>query len=164
MQKDELAKLVEKGIAEYQNGNYELSIKEYENALSKLPPTAKEGQAIIYFNMALSFWKIGKIDKTELCLKKTIEADSDRMEAYDNLGKLYYDNDKFDMAITILKKGLEAAGKYVPIHHSLAEIYYRIGKIKKAESHLKKCLEYNDGYKFIDDVYELQKKIKKTAD
>jgi tetratricopeptide (TPR) repeat protein len=74
------------GKIAYNDGRYEESVKDFKEAISK-----KEDEHLFHFALALSYYKMGEIDKAEKSLDKA------KLYVWDKAGKDYYDQIREDM-------------------------------------------------------------------
>jgi tetratricopeptide (TPR) repeat protein len=74
------------GKIAYNDGRYEESVKDFKEAINK-----KEDEHIFHFALALSYYKMGEIDKAEKSMDKA------KLYVWDKAGKDYYDRVRDDM-------------------------------------------------------------------
>ncbi len=92
----------ERGVALFEEGQYEQSITEFNKAIELDPE-----YAMAYNNRGNACWNKGDLDRAIADYGKTIELDPEYAEAYGNRGFVYYLKGELTKAISDLEKCLE---------------------------------------------------------
>lgn len=117
----------DKGRRFYLNGGYEKAKLSFEETAKRKPTD----QA--FFNLALTYAKLGQHDKEISNYYRAIELNPKRPELYFNLGIVLSEEDKTQQAIPILEKATALRPNYLKAHYSLCKLYFGNGDFEKAK-------------------------------
>lgn len=151
------------GVELYQEGKYDLAIKNFEIVLKENPDFA-EG----YYNIGMAHLKKGDLDNAITQMVKAIELKPDFIQAYFGLGQVYIERGEKDKATEVFRQAvdtapndastyvnlgilyftnnedelaLEALFKAKDLDPSLAQTYYQIGLVYTRKGELDKTIE-----------------------
>lgn len=97
--------LVRKGNRQYAKGNYEESIRRYEQALEAVP-----GQFEATYDLGNALYKAERFDRAEQTMQQaaadSLRADTERAEAFYNLGNAQFKQQKYKEALESYKQSL----------------------------------------------------------
>ena len=97
--------LVRKGNRQYAKGNYEESIRRYEQALEAVP-----GQFEATYDLGNALYKAERFDRAEQTLRQaaadTLRPETELAEAYYNLGNAQFKQQKYKEALESYKQSL----------------------------------------------------------
>ena len=97
--------LVRKGNRQYAKGNYEESIRRYEQALEAVP-----GQFEATYDLGNALYKAERFDKAEQTMRRaaadSLRTDEERAEAFYNLGNAQFKQQKYKEALESYKQSL----------------------------------------------------------
>lgn len=146
--KDDSAEIIELknsilNIRNYENGKA-LVYEKPEEALKLLIPLLKEfsDDAVLNFNIALAYRKLGIYEKAIYYLNDAIAIDSALVEVINELGVNYASLNDFESAIKYLRKAFEAT-KSIEICTNLIMCYLNKGDIKNARLHYDIAIKIN---------------------
>jgi len=108
-----------------------------------LYPDSKRDWAQEYYNRGKSFFNEGLYKEAEGQLKKALEADPKRYEAYRWFGLCYEAEKEFEKAIGVYRMGLSILtdkNSLIELHNNLARLYYEKGMIDDAIEETKKII------------------------
>ncbi len=146
------------GLKEYQKGNYDLAIKNFNKAIELNP-----NNAISYHNRGLAYFKTGSkytpegrasLENAISDLGRAIELKPDYVEAYYHRGLAhiefihFYDspftqtqNERFDKALNDFNKALELDGTFYLAYAGMGNAHDRYGKFNEAVEWHNKALD-----------------------
>lgn len=113
--------------SQYKSGQYDDSIKSFQNALEKDPTNAS-----IYNDMGLAFLKKELYTSAEGNFAKALELDAKCAECYNNLGYLKTLLDQPMEAEKYLQKSISLKPDYPDPYFNIAVLYEKSGEIAKA--------------------------------
>lgn len=133
---DKGKKMTEIGYAHYKNGEYELSILDYSNALDLKP-----GYATATRGIADSYFAIEEYDNALKYYQLAIAEDEPNSKScYYRLGWIYNDKENFREAIGALQKAIAYDAKDAANFEELGYAYYMSGNYDDAIAQLDKAI------------------------
>lgn len=108
--------------------------------------TSKVGHIRIRFDMAMEYYKQGKLDEAEKLFKAIIPLKPDSPSVYYNLGLINFKKKEYGKAIENFRKCIEKArngGMMIDAYLNSALCYKKLGKLKEAEKQLISALQLN---------------------
>lgn len=168
-----------KGILEYEEGQYELSIEnfkkaveindsifdyhynlglayikieEYDSAIKsfKIGIALNSEDSDIYLNLGLAFYSKGDFDKAAKAYKKAAFLDSTDPENFSNAGIAYCSSKKYKDAIFYFKQAIRLEPKNPTYHYNLAYVYYETESYDFAEDLAEICVWLTETQKASD--------------
>lgn len=139
----------DKGIEEGNNlflqGNFEQAIAKYEEGL-------KMNRSVAFYNMGVSYYLLGDIDKSEEYFRKSVEEDPKFSEGYINLAVVLLQTGKLDEAELYMAELLKdrASGKLLV---NMANIYLRKGETARATVLYEEALRKDGKSRFVKSNY-----------
>jgi len=95
-------KSVNEGVRRVEQGQYEQSIEQYEQAIALEPDLS-----YAYVNLANAYWHLAKYEESIAMSKKALQIDPSDARTYSNLGNAYYSSGKHKEAEDSYKKAKE---------------------------------------------------------
>jgi len=148
------SKYGDRGLEEYEKGNYQDAIDNYTRAIESHP-----ADAFLYNNRGLAYFKVKEYKKSIPDYSKAMELKPDYTMAYSNRGLAYFKIRSFDEAISDYTKAIELDSKYEDAYYNQGLAYNRfvhyyskpftddaIGKFDKAVTNFSKVLELDLDY------------------
>ncbi|SFU43902.1 Tetratricopeptide repeat-containing protein [Pustulibacterium marinum] len=132
--------LIQQGIKYHDEGEYELAIQKYEQALNinKYNPTAHYEMALTYFEMK-DYDKA--IEHTDIVLKS--DATDNHLSSYVIKGSSLDMLGKTKKSIKVFEKGIEETGGNYLLYFNLAIDYYKLSETEKAEENFINAINSN---------------------
>ena len=143
----------------YNQGDYDIAIQFYENAI-----VLKPDYADAYINLGVAYDEQENYDKAIEAYKKVIEIDPDYALAYFNLGSVYDDQGNYTKAIQLYEKAIEIDPDFSETYINLGSAYFNQGKPELRLSNYKKAARL--GHKGAQDWIkqgEVQKKVRRAC-
>ena len=134
--------------------------KQFEEAEAYCRKAIKQklNSAKIYFNLAITLNKLGRLEESEESYKIAIELKSDYAEAYNNLANILKKLERLDEAEINYRKAIELKANYIDAHNNLSIMLRELGKLDEAETSCKKAIELNSN--FVDAHVNLKSILK----
>jgi tetratricopeptide (TPR) repeat protein len=104
------------------------------------------------------------MNKAHDLLNRALELDSMNLPANYNLGKIYFNKKDYKKAFFYFNNALENEFSLSDIHINLAKMYMELDLKDQAVIELKKARNLTSSDNVLDDIIELEKKIKIPAD
>lgn len=134
----------------FYEGNFDESLKEYQNALTLDPDNAE-----LHNNTGLVLLKKGLFDSAEKHFNQAIELDAACAMCFNNLGYLKTLTGQHDVAKRHFKKAIELKPDYVETYFNLAVLHEKNGDVAEAVT------AYQDFLKYLPNKdTELAEKVK----
>ena len=93
-------------------------------------------EALLFYNKAIDYYKMGLYEESIDNFRKSISADPEFIDAYFNLGSVYEFLQQYDEALGIFKQIiLRAPEDYDAVYHA-AWLSYKVGELDKAKMYL----------------------------
>lgn len=144
-------------IKEYKNPIVETAHVEYEEIIRNDP---NNWQA--HYDLALVYYRQGKIEETLKLLKKAVILNKDFIEAYHKLSELYAKNQKYALAQEALKEILRLDRTDVNAWFNLGYIGIRLDNIELARNSFERVVRLDpDNNEAKDILSKLKKKREK---
>jgi len=110
------------------------------------------GSEAILYSIAVTYFSVGKDDKSIEVMKEIIELNPDNADALNFIGYTYADKGiNLDQAETHIKKALNLAPNTGYIVDSLGWVYFRKGMLREAIENLERAAELSPGDAAIRD-------------
>lgn len=110
----------------YVDGDYEKAIAAFKEEINKKP------SAEAYFNLALSYGKLGQHDNEISAYEDAIKQSPKKPELYFNLGNAYIDKGDKQKAINAFKQALNLRPDYLKANYTIGKTYAEIGDKENA--------------------------------
>jgi len=131
--------LTQRGEFFYQNGKYELAVKDYQTVIELC-----HGFVETYNNLGVTYSELGKYDKAIEALNKAIKIRPKHVEAYYNLGGIYKDDlCQPDKAIMAYEEALRCNPEIASVYYNLGLVYEDLGNNDKAIGLFEKTIKYD---------------------
>lgn len=129
--------LINKGIEQYDNEEYEESIETFEEAL-KIDPSSM----IATYELALSYLAVGDYENAIKFSTEVINSNEKKVliGAYGIKSEALAETYQIDEAISLLEKALKEIGNNYYLHFNLALNYYKKGDLDKTIHHSESAL------------------------
>lgn len=126
-------------------GNFEDAIRKYEEGL-------RVNRSVAFYNMGVSYYLLGDIDKSEEYFRKSVEEDPRFTEGYINLAVVLLQTGKLDEAELYMAELLKdrASGKLLV---NMANIYLRKGETARATVLYEEALKKDGKSRFVMSNY-----------
>jgi len=125
-----------KGIIHYENGEYELAISLFKQAVEK-----NSSNPQFYYNLSLAYVKTEEYDLAIDNFKTTISLNPKDADALQNLGIAYYKKSQFEEAIQSYKKAVEIKPADYEIYDNMGISYFSMNMYKDSIECFKKALD-----------------------
>ncbi|MDP6397167.1 MAG: tetratricopeptide repeat protein [Candidatus Marinimicrobia bacterium] len=146
----------------YNQGDYDIAIQFYENAI-----VLKPDYADAYINLGVAYDEQENYDKAIEAYKKVIEIDPDYALAYYNLGLAYDEQDNYDKAIQSYEKAIEVDPDYAKAYNNLGLAYKKQDNYDKAIQSYEKAIEVDpdcaEAYINLRVAYKKQDESRATS-
>jgi tetratricopeptide (TPR) repeat protein len=122
-------------------------LKEYENAISAFlnATQLKDDNAYYYFNLGVSYERLGKIDDAIFYLDKSIQLDGANAMALNYLGYLLADKGiRLYEAKEFIEKALTIDPDNGAYLDSIGWVHYRLSDYGKAKEYLERAIQFMD--------------------
>lgn len=129
-------------------GDTEAAIQVYNSTIEKYPQQV-EG----YYNLALLYHSIGKVDEAIEDLQKASELNPADASIFNNLGVLYYSKGLMDESEKNLIRAATMDKYYSEPLYGLAKIRIKKGDLPAARSLLEMCLKLNPTYEKAKELW-----------
>ena len=100
----------------------------------------------VFSNYGVILKSLGKLQDSEISLRKAIEIRPDYAEAHYNLGNTLKDLGKLQEAEISLRKAIEIRPDYANAHSNLGVLLKDLGKLQEAEFSYRKAIEINPDF------------------
>ena len=121
-----------------QNGKNLEAVKYYEEILEK-----DRNNYVICLLLAKLFSELRDVDKAEELFEQCIKINSEKPEAYTELGKLFLSQNKYSEAIKIYRKYISIKENDYNGYYNLAGCYYQTKEYNKAISEYQRAIKLN---------------------
>lgn len=121
--------------------NYLDAIDYYDAAIKKHPT------AILHNKEGMTYLSMGNLDKAQKCIQRSIKADKQYAEAFNNLGVVFYLRKKYNQAEKNYNKAL-ALRDSASFHSNLGTVYVEKKQFDKGMS------EYGKAFALDPDIFE----------
>ncbi len=139
MAQSTIDELVMEGIKYHDNGDYKEAIKVYKKA-QKIDPES----TLVHYEMALSYFSLGKYKKAIEYSDNVIESNSTNLlEAYLTKGSALDLLGKTEKSKEVFKTAINAVGAHYLLYYNLALNYYNESNFQEAEHYVLKAIENN---------------------
>lgn len=139
--KKEADLLNDKGIAEYNQGNYNKAEEYYKQAIAK-DPTHKWA----LYNIGLVYKALSKYDSAIEYYQKALKIDSNYADAFNGIGVVYYALNKYDLSEEYYLKAIKADNKLPFAHYNMALVMEKKNNTPKAKEYYEKAIELDPTY------------------
>ncbi|MED5501983.1 MAG: tetratricopeptide repeat protein, partial [Pseudomonadota bacterium] len=119
-------------------GNFDLALKEIQNALISYPTNSK-----LYINGGNIYKILGDIDNAELYFTKALSIHKSK-EVLNNLSVIHIERRNYDQAISLAREAIEIDPAYVDAMYNLALSQDSLGNYDEAEKYSSKACSLND--------------------
>lgn len=152
--KNELEKVLEEGLNFYKNGEFENSIKKFQEALEI------DRNNILSLNMlGLAYLKKGLIDAAIYTFSKAIQIDPFISLSYYNQGLAYYEKKDIERAIISFSQAVNLNTKYTDAHYYLGLCYEEIKEYEKALKEYEEVLKLSPEHELAKKgIFRIKKK------
>lgn len=149
LQKKDLAYFIDKGMiyfiagnCNFFEGNYDLSINNYSNALTINPDSD-----LAYYNRGVSYSEVGQINLAFDDFSQAIELNPLNAEAYNNRGTIYAHSGAYFEALSDFESAVNISKLYLDddtekYYYNRGLIYSNLGQYENAISDYSECLKY----------------------
>ncbi|MGI6074132.1 MAG: tetratricopeptide repeat protein [Fermentimonas sp.] len=156
-QVSEIRNLIDQGVTQHDQGNYEAAIEAYNDALD-IDSTNIEA----IYELSLSYLAINDYEKASEYSTKVIDKQDEKLTigAYAVKSEALAEMGKVDDAIELLKGALEKYGDNYLLHFNLALNYFKKRDNDKAIVHVNKAIDLNKSHSgaFLLNAYLLNDK------
>lgn len=137
--------IITEGNNLFMQGDFKQAIEKYEEGL-------KVNRAVAFYNIGVSYYLLGEIDKSEEYFRKAVEDDPKFTEAYINLAVVLLQTDKLDEAEIYTEELLKhrATGKLLV---NMANIYLKKGETARASVLYEDALRKDGKSRFVRSNY-----------
>ncbi len=97
-------------------------------------------------NLALSFIRLGELEKAEKHLRISLELKPDAPKTYNNLGIVFMKEGKPDEAIAHFQKAIILAPRFALAHNNLGMVLVKAGKLDDATASFRKAIEIKPNF------------------
>jgi tetratricopeptide (TPR) repeat protein len=139
-QNDELV-LLNYGFLLNESGDFKKALSLYEKA-----ETLNTKNLAIIYNKGVTLMNLQDDDNAELCFKKCILMNPNKIDPYINLSSIYFRESKLNLSKDVIQAGLKYHPKNVKALFQLALNYSYENKLEKSEELYKEVLEYDKNY------------------
>ncbi len=144
------------GISLADEGNADLAIKEFEEAIRLRPDDADA-----YNNLGSVYEGKGLYDLAISQYKEAIRLKPDFVDAHYNLGIAYYKKGQYDLAISQYKEATRIRPDYVYVQLGLGLAYVQKGLYDLAISHAEQALLIDPNYKRASQLLDILHQLKR---
>lgn len=113
----------------------------YALSCSALERSLKKVESITFFNLALSFQNLGKIDDAIENYNKAIFIESDLTMAYINRGTAYYSKEMYDEALEDYNKAIDLDPENASTYNNRGSVYFDMKIYDRALEDLNRAIE-----------------------
>ncbi len=159
---------VEKGLTLTPGSQKEASSAkqiEPEQAVEKDTPVK---DVLMYFNMAVDFYRQREISKAINAYQKVIELDPAYVEAYNNLGIIYQDLGDFDKALKLYQTSIEINPRYEKAYNNLGIVLFLNERYEESKEAFQNALGINpnniESYINLGILYKKQGQFEKAIE
>ena len=143
-----------------------LSYGDYDKALNQLESISEDfdKDESFYYTYALSYYKIGDLDKAEEYGKLSVEKKTTE-ENINLLATIYAGRQEFARSIEIIELGLEEIEESYPLNYNMGIIYLNMNEKEKGLEYLEKANKLNQNkelenfIKSLKSYWQIKKKI-----
>ena len=143
-----------------------LSYGDYDKALNQLESISEDfdKDESFYYTYALSYYKIGDLDKAEEYGKLSVEKKTTE-ENINLLATIYAGRQEFTRSIEIIELGLEEIEESYPLNYNMGIIYLNMKEKEKGLEYLEKANKLNQNkelenfIKSLKSYWQIKKKI-----
>ena len=143
-----------------------LSYGDYDKALNQLENISEDfdKDESFYYTYALSYYKIGDLDKAEEYGKLSVEKKTTE-ENINLLATIYAGRQEFTRSIEIIELGLEEIEESYPLNYNMGIIYLNMNEKEKGLEYLEKANKLNQNkelenfIKSLKSYWQIKKKI-----
>ncbi len=143
-----------------------LSYGDYDKALNQLESISEDfdKDESFYYTYALSYYKIGDLDKAEEYGKLSVEKKTTE-ENINLLATIYAGRQEFTRSIEIIELGLEEIEESYPLNYNMGIIYLNMNEKEKGLEYLEKANKLNQNkelenfIKSLKSYWQIKKKI-----
>ena len=119
-------------------GNFDLALKEIQNALISYPTNSK-----LHINGGNIYKILGDIDNAELYFTKALSIHKSK-EVLNNLSVIHIERRNYDQAISLAREAIEIDPAYVDAMYNLALSQDSLGNYDEAEKYSSKACSLNE--------------------
>ncbi|MFP4660555.1 MAG: tetratricopeptide repeat protein [Halanaerobiales bacterium] len=146
------------GMSLYNDAKYESALKQFKKAEKLNKKTYLE--IILAMDMALSYWKLDRIDEAIKVLEELRKKyDYINEKILTSLGYFYILKSEYDKALECSNKALEDEPEYAPALDNIGQVYFRKNDLEKAEEFFQRALEHKnllDSNYYLGLIYEIR--------
>lgn len=146
---------LERGMCYFDLHEYDLALSDFNQASSIKPE-----EAVVYYNIALTYLKKNNSYVALEYLKKVIEIDSNNSSAYYEIGNILYDDGRYTAAAENYTMAIRSGKRGADVYYRRAMANYRISAIEKALSDINTAIKIKPS---VADYYVLRANINLSA-
>lgn len=137
-----------------------LSYGDYDKALNQLESISEDfdKDESFYYTYALSYYKIGDLDKAEEYGKLSVEKKTTE-ENINLLATIYAGRQEFTRSIEIIELGLEEIEESYPLNYNMGIIYLNMNEKEKGLEYLEKANKLNPNKELESFIKNLKKSL-----
>ena len=154
------------GIGHYQNGKYDLALREFKRAISLSPQSENTLNAYDY--SAMAFLKLGKNKEAIKAYQSVLRLDPNRDDFHNKLGNILLEEGEIDPAIKSFQAALRVEPRSTAYLYSLGQAYLAKGSVENAKDQFEKIIrlaprEYG-GFYGLGQAYYKEGEYEKAVD
>jgi protein O-mannosyl-transferase len=130
------------GYVNFLNGNYEVSEKNYKEAI-ELNPNSPILSPKYYLNLGIIYENESRLDEAGQYYKKALNLEPRFALAYCNLGTIYYKQGNLKEAEDNYQKAISIEPKFPLALYNICSIYFQQQKLVEAEDYCKRAVTFD---------------------
>ncbi|MBZ0273391.1 alkaline phosphatase family protein [bacterium] len=137
-----------KSVLASTRGVLHLNEKQYDAALAELTRSREldDDNVMAWYNMALAYDRMGKIDKAFEFYHESAKRFPDHAYTLNNLGNMHFKRGETEKAIEYYERTAKADPKHHECHHNRGVALEKLGRVEEAEASFRASLERNPDF------------------